>query len=202
MIPLASIRHRLAIHRAIAQPVRADKWARRGRFCGESGIPLAVELWSDAGEDCGAGREPVAEELGKFVDEQLGICHEVGITDFQQFDARAGGKGLADLLAVLFHGHGHPQVVKAELNRELSAWEGRLERFLARGTLVRVDVSWDKVVAAALGLSREQTLRFGTRSYDIIHVAMAAELHCRDFITCDLRQAKLARTAGMKVTEI
>ena len=91
---------------------------------------------------------------------------------------------------------------KAELHRELSAWEGRLERFLARGTLVRVDVSWDKVVAAALGLLREQTLRLGTRSYDILHVAMAAELHCRNFITCDLRQAKLARTAGMKVTEI
>jgi len=89
---------------------------------------------------------------------------------------------------------------KTELNRELSAWEGRLERFLERGTLVRVEVSWDKVVEAALRLSREQTLRLGTRSYDILHVAMAAELHCRDFITCDLRQAKLARTAGMKVT--
>ena len=91
---------------------------------------------------------------------------------------------------------------KAELNRELLDWEGRLERFLERGTLVRVEVSWDKVVAAALRLSREQTLRLGTRSYDILHVAMAAVLHCRDFITCDLRQAKLARTAGMKVTMV
>lgn len=91
---------------------------------------------------------------------------------------------------------------KTELNRELSAWEGRLERFLERGTLVKVEVSWDKVVAAALGLSREQTLRLGTRSYDILHVALAAEQHCRGFITCDLRQAKLARTAGMKVTMV
>lgn len=91
---------------------------------------------------------------------------------------------------------------KTELNRELSAWEGRLERFLERGNLVRIEVSWDKVMEAALRLSREQTLRLGTRSYDILHVAMAAELRCRDFITCDLRQAKLARTAGMKVTMV
>ena len=70
---------------------------------------------------------------------------------------------------------------KTEFNRELSAWEGRLERFLERGTLVKVEVSWDKAVAAALRLSREQTLRLGTRSYDLLHVAMAAELHCPGF---------------------
>jgi len=91
---------------------------------------------------------------------------------------------------------------KTELQRQLAAWEGRLERFLERSVLVKVEVSWDQVVAAALRLSREQTLRLGTRSYDILHVAMAAELHCRDFITCDLRQAKLARTTGMKVTMV
>jgi predicted nucleic acid-binding protein len=95
-----------------------------------------------------------------------------------------------------------PAASKAEINRELSAWEGRLERFLERGTLVKVEVSWDKVVESALRLSREQTLRLGTRSYDILHVAMAAELHCRDFVTCDLRQAKLARSAGLKVTMV
>ena len=89
---------------------------------------------------------------------------------------------------------------KMGLNRELSAWEGRLERFLERGSLVKTEVSWDQVVAAALALSQDQTLRLGTRSYDILHVAMAAELHCRNFITCDLKQSKLARTAGMKGT--
>ena len=93
-------------------------------------------------------------------------------------------------------------VSKTELKRELSAWEGRLERFLERGTLMKIDVSWDKVVDAALRLSQEQTLRLGTRSYDILHVAMAGEVHCRDFITCDIRQARLARTAGMKVTMV
>ena len=89
---------------------------------------------------------------------------------------------------------------RRELGRELLEWEGRLERFLDRGTLVRIEVPWDKVVAAALSLSRAQTLRLGTRSYDILHVAMAAELQCRDFITCDLRQARLARCAGTKAT--
>lgn len=91
-------------------------------------------------------------------------------------------------------------VRKKELIRELSAWEARLERFLERGVLVAVQVAWGEVVASALRLSREQTTRLGTRSYDILHLATAMELHCRDFVTCDLRQAKLARTAGLKVT--
>lgn len=95
-----------------------------------------------------------------------------------------------------------PTARKLALNQELAAWEARLERFLERGTLVTVAVDWEQVVTSALRLSREQTLRLGTRAYDILHVAIGLELHCRTFVTCDLRQAKLARTAGLKVTMV
>ncbi|MDQ3621046.1 MAG: hypothetical protein M3463_00930 [Verrucomicrobiota bacterium] len=44
-------------------------------------------------------------------------------------------------------------------------------------------------------------IRFGSaraRS-TILHVALALDLTCRDFITADLRQGALAKAAGLKV---
>lgn len=93
-----------------------------------------------------------------------------------------------------------PASKRASVDRDLAGWESRLERFLTRGIFATVDVDWSGAVAAALRLSNKHTLRLGTRAYDILHVAFALELHCGVFVTCDIRQAALAKSSGLKVT--
>ena len=48
-------------------------------------------------------------------------------------------------------------------------------------------------------LSTSYSERLGTRSLDILHVAAALVLGVKEFHTFDTRQAKLAKTAGLKV---
>ena len=88
---------------------------------------------------------------------------------------------------------------KTTIQRELAEWTARLDRFLGRGTFASTEVDWEAVVPTALGLSGRHTLRLGCRAYDILHVAMGIELDCQQFVTCDARQGKLARSAGLKV---
>ena len=47
-------------------------------------------------------------------------------------------------------------------------------------------------------LGRRYAARLGNRTLDTLHVASALELKARSFWTFDERQAKLARTAGLK----
>ncbi len=93
-----------------------------------------------------------------------------------------------------------PASKRSGVDRELAGWESRLERFLTRGIFATVDVDWNGAVAVALRLSNKHTLRLGTRAYDILHVAFALELHCGVFVTCDIRQAGMAKSSGLKVT--
>ena len=48
-------------------------------------------------------------------------------------------------------------------------------------------------------LSEAHTPKLGTRTLDLLHVAAARALKCRRFLTFDLRQAALARAAGLQV---
>ena len=93
-----------------------------------------------------------------------------------------------------------PAKKRAAVDAELANWESRLERFLTRGTFATADVDWSAAIARALRLSARHTLQLGTRAYDILHVAFALELHCSVFITCDIRQTALAKSAGLKAT--
>jgi predicted nucleic acid-binding protein len=64
-----------------------------------------------------------------------------------------------------------------------------------------VDLGWRAMLDRAADLSREHTPRIGTRSLDVLHVASALELKARQFVTYDERQARLARTCGLKIIE-
>jgi len=46
------------------------------------------------------------------------------------------------------------------------------------------------------------TSKLGTRSLDILHVAQALVLEINEFITFDIRQAALAKAAGLKVPKL
>ncbi|MDB6138532.1 MAG: hypothetical protein JWO94_1604 [Verrucomicrobiaceae bacterium] len=87
---------------------------------------------------------------------------------------------------------------QAELNR-LQA-ESRLALFIKRGSFLEVHADWEAVTSRFAALSERYTPKLGCRTLDILHVAFAIELHCKHFITCDVRQSALAKAAGLKVT--
>ena len=58
------------------------------------------------------------------------------------------------------------------------------------------------VAREALRLSESFTRKLGTRSLDILHVANALVLGINEFLTFDLRQAALAKAAGLKVPKL
>ncbi len=93
-----------------------------------------------------------------------------------------------------------PAAKSAVVDRDLAAWEARLDRFLTRGSLQSAPTDWPEAIERALKLSATHTLKLGTRAYDILHVAFAQELGCRIFVTGDGRQAALAKAAGLKAT--
>jgi predicted nucleic acid-binding protein len=51
-------------------------------------------------------------------------------------------------------------------------------------------------------LSELHTEIIGTRTLDILHVAQATVLGIKEFLTFDLRQAALAKAAGLKVPKL
>jgi predicted nucleic acid-binding protein len=73
---------------------------------------------------------------------------------------------------------------------------------LAAGRLVPVEADWNEVARESARLSRLHTPRLGTRSLDVLHVALALQLRSTRFLTLDPRQARLARTAGLTVPPI
>ena len=69
----------------------------------------------------------------------------------------------------------------------------------------RADGVWAEVVfpepafEVCAQLARRHAARLGTRTLDALHVASAIELRAERFWTFDVRQAKLARAAGLKL---
>lgn len=70
---------------------------------------------------------------------------------------------------------------------------------VASGRYRLADLLWRATLKRAAELSRAHTKSLGCRSLDVLHVASALELGMKQFLTYDLRQAKLARVAGLKV---
>ena len=66
------------------------------------------------------------------------------------------------------------------------------------GRYVQADVLWRAALRRAAEMSQTHTPRFGCRSLDVLHVAIAVELDFRTFVTFDRRQQQLARALGLK----
>ena len=67
------------------------------------------------------------------------------------------------------------------------------------GRLVRTTVKWPVAFRVAAGLSERHSIRLGTRSLDILHIAVAKVIRGVEFISFDARQRALAATVGFKV---
>jgi len=79
-----------------------------------------------------------------------------------------------------------------------AAW-ANLETDLRSGRLVKKPVNWPLVLRLAARFSERHAATVGTRSLDILHVAVAKGLRAVEFVSFDARQRTLAATVGLKV---
>lgn len=121
---------------------------------------------------------------------------------FCAWRARLGGS-----LPITLHGRGElvNSIMLAVFRGDLSPDAGRgalrdIESDLAAGRLHVANMLWRKTLQRAMELSLEHTPKLGTRTLDVLHVAAAAVLGCRSFVTYDERQAALAKAVGLRVT--
>jgi predicted nucleic acid-binding protein len=68
---------------------------------------------------------------------------------------------------------------------------------LAAGRLVKSMVDWPVAFRLAARLSERYSVKFGSRSLDILHVASARTTRSATFLTFDARQSALAAGAGL-----
>jgi predicted nucleic acid-binding protein len=69
----------------------------------------------------------------------------------------------------------------------------------AIGVYYRPGVNWGEVFRISLDLSSQYTHISGSRSLDVLHVAIAKDLKASQFITNDNRQRSLAQSAGLTI---
>jgi predicted nucleic acid-binding protein len=81
---------------------------------------------------------------------------------------------------------------------EARAVRSRLEEHVNAGVF-QLRPTPSEAWQTAIRLSRDYTANFGTRTLDVLHVALAISLQPDVFFTFDRRQWKLAKAAGLRV---
>lgn len=79
-----------------------------------------------------------------------------------------------------------------------AAW-ANLERDLKLGRLVRTSVKWPLAFRIASQLSDQHSVLTGTRSLDVLHVALARSLRATELLSFDGRQRALALNVGLRI---
>jgi|SRR5437667_2558586 len=93
-----------------------------------------------------------------------------------------------------------PASARAAISRERDAAHDMLRNLISRGAFLESSVDMDSALDLARALSEKHTERLGCRGFDLLHVALALELDCEAFLTCDSVQGALARAEGLAVT--
>ncbi len=70
---------------------------------------------------------------------------------------------------------------------------------LEDNVLVHTSIPWTDTFREAENLAAAHTEALGIRSFDLVHVGLALTLGATEFLTFDLRQAKLAKAVGLRV---
>lgn len=86
------------------------------------------------------------------------------------------------------------EITSAQCDASLNAFLSDI----AEGVYVGVSIEPTDVTIEAERLSASHAAKLGTRSLDILHVAMALVLGAREFWSYDARQRDLAKAAGLK----
>ena len=79
-----------------------------------------------------------------------------------------------------------------------AAWTNLQEDFRA-GRVCRIAVKWPVAFRFAASLGRRNSATLGTRSFDVLHVAVAKVLRVSEFLSFDNRQLALANRVGLIV---
>ena len=74
---------------------------------------------------------------------------------------------------------------------------GAIEEDLASGRLVRAPIKWPGTFRVASRLSAQHAAATGARSLDILHLAAAKSLRCKELASFDARQRALGTLAGL-----
>jgi len=69
---------------------------------------------------------------------------------------------------------------------------------LRAGTLLLVAVDWGQAWSRCRELSDSHAAETGARTLDVLHVACASQLQCREFVSSDKRQISLAGMADLE----
>jgi len=85
--------------------------------------------------------------------------------------------------------------------RELNATEAKAAYSLfqkdVEGGVIQIKPIPNTVFEGARQIARRRTPRLGTRTLDVLHVALALQFGAETFYTFDARQAKLAKAEGL-----
>lgn len=97
----------------------------------------------------------------------------------------------------------HAKFFRKEMTRsQLKACQNLIEDYLKEGRFFRPHLSLDEVVLEALKRLPALTGATGCRTLDLLHVASAKLLGCREFVSTDQRQLRAVRTARLKPIDL
>jgi hypothetical protein len=65
--------------------------------------------------------------------------------------------------------------------------------------LAHTSIPWTDTFRESESVAAIHAETLGVRSFDLLHVGLALTLKAIEFLTCDVRQATLAKAAGLKV---
>ena len=85
---------------------------------------------------------------------------------------------------------------------QITAAASRLERMLERKLLFPVSYDWEECLRIAKELSNKYTPSLGTRTLDLIHLAAAIVLKAELFLTCDKKQARVAKAENREAVYV
>lgn len=86
------------------------------------------------------------------------------------------------------------EISKKQLNASLNL----MEQDLLDGYLYKPAYEFSEVFNTARLLALKHSMKLGTRSLDILHLAIAKHLECSVFLTWDERQTRLAKAIGFE----
>ena len=85
---------------------------------------------------------------------------------------------------------------------QLAAVKHLILEMVKQGRFVSVALSLDKIASERLRLSPSITLKTGCPTLDLMHIATARLLGCKEFVSSDQRQLKAAKLAGLRVVDL
>ena len=81
---------------------------------------------------------------------------------------------------------------------EYSRWQKDFNDDKSAGVLKPINLDYADILLEAAKIADSRSMKFGTRSLDVIHVASAIKMSCTSFLSNDRRQLSLADDANLR----